>query len=147
MSNEPAITGDEFNDICKAFMDETEWPLVYNASLANTSYSNYLHDDDSEVIVERVDGEVAGVAIVTLDFFAHSQPFGYLVKFYVYPQHWGSAVSENLMRRVGQWFDKRGTVADFATPLAKIGDSDKALNLLRRFGYTNEAIQLYRENK
>lgn len=143
---EPPITGDEFQEVVKTFMEEMEWPLVYNAALTTQTYANYLNDPDSEFIVERVDGKVAGIGIVTLDFFSHSQPFGYIVKFYVMPEHRGSIVAGKLMRRMTQWFDQRGTVADFATPLAKIGDNDKALNLLRKFGYTNEALQLYREN-
>ena len=141
-----AVTEEEFLMLCERFLEESEYDLEFCKDHALLTYYAYKGADDAGFIAIRDKvGVLQGAALVVADYFAHARPFGYVVKFYVLPEYRGGMVAAKLIKGCNKWFDERGTIADFATPLAKIGDNNKALGLLRRLGYSNEAVHLYRE--
>jgi GNAT superfamily N-acetyltransferase len=140
------LNEEEFLMLCERFLDESAYDLKFSKSNALLTYYGYVNTPDAEFIVIRDDdGTVQAAALVMLDYFAHTRPFGYIVKFYVLPEYRGGTIAVRLIKKCNEWFDEHGTITDFSTPLAKIGDENIALGLLKRLGYDNEASQMYRE--
>ena len=130
------ITKEEFIELCHEFLDESGWNLTFQKEYAEHTYKFYTDDIASDFVVIRDDeGKVMAAAILSLDYFAHIEPFGYIVKFYVRKGERNGKVAIKLIELCNRWFDDRKTVACFVSPLAKIGTPEAAIRLLGKMGY------------
>lgn len=141
------LTEDEFCYLCEAFIKESDWDLRYSEDHARLTYQTYAQSDECKFIVIRQNQIVVAAAICALDYFAHDRPFGYIVKFYVLPSCRDRKISAKLIELCSEWFDEKNTIADFATPHAKIGNCKAAKALLKLSGYKKQIETFYRESQ
>ena len=131
---------------CRMYISESDWGLTYDEDNAEMTYKQYMADPDSEIISIRKDNIMVAGAVVCVDRFAHKEPFGYLVKFYVLNPYRNGRISIALLNKCNDWFKEKGTVADFANAIGKIGNPDVAYRLLNKVGYNKKLRTLYRDN-
>ena len=137
------LTEKEFCEMARLFIEESGWGLTYNEEHAKRTFAAYQADDNTAFVITRKDNELIAGGIVTLDYMAHDEPFGYLVKFYVKPEHRNGKVSMELIRACNKWFDENGAVACFSAPMAKIKDKAAEM-LMERSGYNKNIKMFYR---
>ena len=137
------LTEKEFCELAKAFVNESGWNLTYNEERAKQSFRNFQYDDNVAFVVTRKGDDVIAAAVVVLDYLAHDEPFGYILKFYIKPEYRNGRESTKLINTCNKWFDENGAVACFCSPFAKIDDK-AAEKLMKLTGYNKEISMYYR---
>lgn len=134
-------------DVCKGAEElgkETHWPVNYNQEESLSYLWDIYNQPDMEALAYYVGGVFSGWAIVAKTKEFHTEPFGYIVKFYVMPTARGTMVARDMMKFITEWFDKNDCVVSFATPTANIGQNRVYVNLLKKFGYVYDGYSLTR---
>jgi GNAT superfamily N-acetyltransferase len=128
----------------KSFIEESNYPITYNEANSLDWLFRIQQDPDSALIVNYREDKFSGFAIVTRETEAHTEFFGYLVKFYVMPSARGTGVSRAIVREMVDWFDTHDCVVSFATATAGIEQDKLFVNLLQKFQYVNLGGNLIR---
>lgn len=119
-------------EIARRFIAETDWPVTFDAEASQRRFAGAIDSAHADVIVARGPDILAG-AIVAVDRDFTAEWWGYLVKFYVLPEHRTPTVALPLLRFCDRWFHDRYCRLAFATATAGlVGGFDI---LMRRLGY------------
>lgn len=131
--------------IAKAFTEESALPHGFDRGAANAALWRYLHAAATDVLLVTTHEVPAGGAIVAVDLDFTAQPLGYLVKFYVMPEHRGTTAGRRLIRACVDWFDARACVDCWATATAGIGEDGPFIALLGKVGFAPVGPTLRRQ--
>lgn len=132
--------------LVQEFAQESNYGITFNAEHTNRTIFQRLADEDS-VIFYAGDHRAGtgGFVSCCLDTSWHTEPFGYIEKFYVAKLSRGTPVGRGLMQAAVDWFDEKNCVASFLTDTAGIQTDKRLVNLAAKFGFIPCGTTLYRK--
>jgi GNAT superfamily N-acetyltransferase len=134
----------QLENIVYNFIEESSYNISYNKFNTIDYLSNIINDYNSDLIVVYSDDNIAGFSIVSRSNEFHNEYFGYLIKFYILPKYRKTKAARTLIEESVIWFDEQNCVQSFATATARVGQDKLFINLLKKFGYTQETTCLVR---
>jgi GNAT superfamily N-acetyltransferase len=124
-------------DGVEEFINESFYQIEFDRERSSMVLMAYAESPAGEVIYMANDeGKPVAAVLVAAEADFMTEPFGYIVKFYVRPEARRSGVARELLGAATEWFKVQGTAANFATATAGIGKDKIFVNLFKKFGYT-----------
>lgn len=117
------------------FIEETDYPIKYNAENTSRTLWSMYNDPDTALLCDYSEDVFNGFSIIQKTNEFHNEYFGYLSKFYIMPSRRKSRAVFRLMQEAVDWFDENNCVQSFATATAGVGKDESFIKLLRKFGY------------
>ena len=122
-------------ELARIFVKESRLPYEFDREAANRAFWRYLRDGATEVVVAEVGDDLAGAAILAVDMDFTARPLGYLVKYYVLPDHRRTMASRRLLETCMAWFEKHACTDVWATATAGVGEDHQFVALLGKVGF------------
>lgn len=124
--------------LSEAFIHESDWGLSFDRDHAWGRIWSHIHDDSTDYVTAWDGDLLAGVCHVGTDRDYTQETLGYVIKFYVMPEHRGTPVSRALMSAAMEWFEARDCRFVFATSTAGVGASGQLYkNMMGKFGFAD----------
>lgn len=133
--------------ITREFIEESYWGFTYDEEVVFNQLLNYIIDDNSDVYITRIDGVIAGGAILIAAQDLCTEKLGYIHKFYIRPQYRKTLAARFLSQKCAEWFDEKNCFVSFSTDTGNIYDTPLICvfqNLMGKCGYVASGATLYR---
>ena len=134
-------------EIARAFIEESRYGWSYSPEVSCNTWQRYIDADDIAVLVADRRGELLGGAVVAHERDFTAQRIGYVIKFYILPEHRKTRAAFLIAAKMNEWFDHHLCWAAFATSTANIGPSETEsyTKLMQRSGFENCGPTLMRK--
>lgn len=131
--------------IAEEYIAESQHPYSYSREASLDYIFHLINDINSAIFLiynDKEELEGGAIAHSTIEF--QEQYTGMISKFYIRKPYRGTNAGRKLMKEVTDWFDVNDCILSFSSPAANIGADQLYINLLRKFGFTNQGRALVR---
>lgn len=133
--------------LTREFIEESHWGFTYDHSVVFEQLVNFISSHDSDILIARIDGVVAGGAIIIARQDLCHETLGFIHKFYIRPEFRRTLTARFLTKACTSWFDAHNCHTSFVTDTGNIHNNPLICvfqNLMGKCGYKPTGNTLYR---
>lgn len=123
--------------LARNFTRESGLPFTFNEVRARETIWSHIHYPEVDFIVETDEDVLTGCAVVTYDADYYNETCAYVEKLFVHKEFRGRGTSDNIIRGILGFAEKRDARVVFASATAGMGERIEKLyvRLFERHGF------------
>lgn len=120
------------------FIKESKWGFTFDKEVCQNQMMGYMLSDSAAIIAVKVDGILAGGAILMAQQDLCLEKLGYIHKFYISPTYRRTLAARSLTRKCTEWFDLQDCFISFTTATGHVDQASICAytNLMSKYDYS-----------
>lgn len=140
------IKTEEIFSILKEYASETtEFKRTFDYEIAKENLLEILHSTNQVLLFKEENGKLQAIAILSCFHQFVKEKFGSIDIFYIRPEYRGKGIARDLLQSCLDWFKTRKCDKIVTFSLGKIGKDQLFINLLKKYGFREEATVLIKD--